>query len=87
MHILEDLWWDRVALEPTSQKSAEYRQRQTTANRLEDQLACKLSPELKEEFETFCEEDCALNAVAECEAFVHGVRLGAHFVLEVLRES
>ena len=54
MHILEDLWWDHVALEPTVRKSDEYRRKQATADRLEEQLVQKLSPELKKDFERFC---------------------------------
>ena len=87
MHILEDLWWDHVALEPTVRKSDEYRRKQATADRLEEQLVQKLTPELKKDFERFCEEDWAMDAVAECEAFVRGVRFGAHFLLDILSES
>lgn len=87
MYLLEDLWWDYEVQQPTVRKSDEYRKKQRVANRLEEQFVEKLTPELKKDFERFCEEDWAMDAVAECEAFIRGLRFAVRFALDILQEE
>lgn len=88
MLILEDLWNGAVAPgEKNYAADSEYSQ---TRRRLIEQgkkLRSCLSTEENTVFEQFSQEQTNLVRIAEQDAFVEGVRIGAKFILDVFGET
>ena len=85
MYLLNDLWNGNLNPgERSVNRSKEYRKLAKEANDCMEQLTAELSPKLTEMLDQFLDKNLQLFSITEEDTFIHGVRIGAQLILDVI---
>ena len=84
-HILEELWYGNVKpINRTVERGSECEELIMLTERNEEKLNARLDGTAREIFEAYKDCSTELAQLLECETFIHGFRLGAQIIVEVL---
>lgn len=81
--MLDELWYGNITFESHVDGDREYKKESKKLLDLYDKFLPLLSEEQKKAFEKFNDQQVALSAISEKDAFIAGVRFGAEFMLDV----
>ena len=84
MLMLDELWYGNTCFESHTAGDKEYKKESKKLCELSEKLLHMLSEEQREAFNQFSDQQLSVYAISEKDAFIHGVRFGAEFMLDVL---
>ena len=84
MYLLEELWKGHITPnERAVREGSPYQRISHESSVCVSRIRSELSEEGKQAFDRFCQNEVQLSEIAEQDAFIRGVRIGAQFILDV----
>lgn len=83
MLILDELWYGNVNFEGHTAGDKEYKKETKKLWELSEKFMPMLNDEQKKAFNTLNDQQLSVYALSEKDAFIHGVRFGVEFILDV----